>query len=188
MSGIAAKGGFSAPLRIAVYGPESTGKSSLAAWLAKHFDEPWALEYVRGFWEERGGRIVAADLDAIARGQIESEAAAAFRARRVMFADTELLTNVLWADLLFPGGCPPWVRREADARSRHYALYLFCDIDLPFEPDPQRCFPNDADRIKCRDLWLDTLERHDLPMIRLDGPWSARVARAEAAVNALLKG
>jgi NadR type nicotinamide-nucleotide adenylyltransferase len=177
-----------AALRIAIYGPESTGKSSLAAALAERFGEPWAPEYVRAFWNERGGRIVADDLDAIARGQIEAEAAAARRARRVMFADTELLTNVLWADLLFPGACPAWVRREAEARSRHYALYVFCDTDLPFEPDPQRCFPDEAGRSRCRHLWLDTLERHRLPALHLSGPWPTRLARAEAAVNRLLAG
>ncbi len=174
------------PLRIAIYGPESTGKSSLAAALAERFGEPWAPEYVRTFWEERKGRIVADDLDAIARGQIESEAAAAHRARRVVFADTELLTNVHWADLLFPGACPAWVRREAEARARHYALYVFCDTDLPFEPDPQRCFPDEAGRSRCRRLWLDTLRRLGLPTLHLSGPWPSRLERALAEVHRLV--
>lgn len=175
-----------APLRIALFGPESTGKSSLAERLAAHFGEPWAPEYVRGFWDAHAGRIVAGDLDAIARGQIAGEEAAAAKARRVMFSDTELLTNVLWADLLFPGHCPAWVRAEAEVRSRRFALYLLCDTDLAFEPDPQRCFPDEAGRERCRRLWLETLERRKLPFVRIHGDWAQREARAVEAVREVL--
>lgn len=171
--------------RIAVYGPESTGKTTLAQRLAAQFGEPWAPEYVRGFWEEHAGRITAPDLDAIARGQIASEEAAAARARRVVFCDTELLTNVLWADLLFPGQCPDWVRAEADRRCRRFALYLFCDTDLPFSPDPQRCFPDEAGRAMCRQRWRETIVSRGLPCVEIRGDWAQRLATAASAVHAL---
>ena len=54
--------------RVAIFGTESTGKSSLAAGLAAHFGEPWAAEYVREFWDARGGRIGGGDLEKIAGG------------------------------------------------------------------------------------------------------------------------
>lgn len=174
--------------RIAIFGAESTGKSTLARRLAAHFDEPFALEYVREFWDEHHGEIVAADLDAIARGQMAAEEAAAARARRVVFCDTELLTNVLWADLLFAGQCPAWVRTEADLRCRHYALYLLCDTDLPFEPDPQRCFPDPEGRAMCRRLWRETLTSRGLPMVDIRGGGAERERRAIAAVEAVLAG
>lgn len=176
------------PLRVALFGPESTGKTSLAAWLAAGFAEPWVPEYVRSFWDERGGRIEAEDLDAIARGQIATEEAAVRRARRIVFCDTELLTNVLWADLLFPGRCPAWVRAEAEARSRRYALYLFCEADLPFADDPQRCFPGEADRARCRALWWETLAARGLPVERIHGLETDRRRAAREAVAALLAG
>lgn len=174
------------PVRIAIFGAESTGKSSLAAALAAHFGEPWAPEYVRRFWDDHGGRIVAGDLAAIAHGQIAGEEEAAARARRAVFCDTELLTNVLWADLLFPGHCPEWVRTEAGARSRHYALYLLCDTDIPFAPDPQRCFPDEAGRAMCRRLWRETLTGRGLPFVEITGDWAERERRAIAAVTPLL--
>jgi NadR type nicotinamide-nucleotide adenylyltransferase len=175
------------PIRIALFGPESTGKSRLAERLALHFGEPWAPEFVRAFWDARAGRIVAADLAEIARGQIAAEEAAAARARRVMFSDTDLLTNVLWADLLFPGHCPAWVRAEADVRAKRYSLYLFCDTDLPFEPDPQRCFPDPAGRERGRRLWWETLEVRALPRRRIHGDWAQREAQAIAAVSGLIE-
>lgn len=173
-------------LRIALFGPESTGKSTLAEQVAAHFDEPWVPEYVREFWDVHEATIVAADLDAIARGQIAHEDAAAARARRAVFCDTELLTNVLWADLLFPGHCPPWVRAAAEERCRRFSLYLFCDTDLPWEPDPQRCFPDEAGRAMCRRLWLDTLTSRGLPHVRLSGDLESRRALAIAAVEDIL--
>lgn len=176
------------PLRVALFGPESTGKTSLASWLAAEFGEPWAPEYVRSFWDARGGRIEAEDLEVIARGQIEAEEAAARRARRIVFCDTELLTNVLWADLLFPGRCPPALRMEADRRCQAYALYLFCETDLPFEPDPQRCFPDEAGRARCRELWRAALDSRSLRHATISGAMNERRLQARQAVERLLSG
>jgi HTH-type transcriptional regulator, transcriptional repressor of NAD biosynthesis genes len=172
--------------RVALFGTESTGKSVLAAELAAHFAEPWSEEYVRQFWDEHQGRIVAADLDAIARGQIANEEAAAARARRVVFCDTDLLTNVLWADLLFPGHCPEWVREEAERRARGYSLYLLCDTDLPWAEDPQRSFPDPTDRERLRARWRRTLEERQLPFVDIIGAGPARLSRAVTAVEQLL--
>lgn len=173
--------------RIAVFGPESTGKTSLARRLAAHFGEPWSIEYVRRFWDEHNATITAADLDAIARGQIAGEDAAAAAARRVCFCDTELLTCVLWDDLLFPGACPPWAREAADRRARGFALFLLCATDVPFEPDPQRCFPDPAGRAMCMRLWRETLTSRGLPFVELHGgDFEARALQAIRAVESAL--
>ncbi|MEI6861121.1 MAG: AAA family ATPase [Verrucomicrobiota bacterium] len=177
---------FTAPLRFALFGPESTGKTTLAQTLAAHFGEPWSPEYVREFWDTHGGVISALDLDAIARGQLAGEDAAAAGARRGVFHDTELLTCMLWDDLLFPSACPPWVRAEADRRARGVTLWLLCDTDLPWSPDPQRCFPDAIGRAMCRKLWRNTLETRGLPFAEITGGWPERTARAIAAVGQAL--
>jgi NadR type nicotinamide-nucleotide adenylyltransferase len=168
--------------RIALFGTESTGKSSLAEALAAHFGEPWSREYVRQFWDEHAATIVAGDLAAIARGQIADEDAAAARATEFVFHDTELLTNVLWADLLFPGACPAWVRADAEARARRVTLYLLCGPDVPFAPDPQRVFTDEAARAKSAELWRETLIVRGLPFVEIRGDWAERKARAVSAV------
>ena len=176
-----------APLqRIVVFGTESTGKTTLAQKLAAHFGEPWAAEYVREYWDAHAGQITAEDLDAIARGQIANEAAAVARAQRVVFCDTELLTCTLWDDWLFPGACPPWVRAEAEVRARGYALWLLCDTDIPWAPDPQRSFPNPAERDRGRQLWRKTLEKRRLPFVDICGGWAERERTAIAAVERVL--
>jgi NadR type nicotinamide-nucleotide adenylyltransferase len=177
---------MSGVLRFAIFGTESTGKTRLAERLAEHFGEPWAPEFVREFWEQRAGRIVAADLEAIARGQIAAEEAAAARARRAVFCDTELLACTLWNDCLFPGACPPWVRIEAERRAKHYALYLLCDADVPFAADPQRCFPDAPARERARERWRAALVSRALPRVEIRGPWPERERTAIAAVERAL--
>lgn len=172
--------------RVVVFGTESTGKTTLAARLAERFGEPWAEEFVREFWELKAGKITAGDLGTIALGQMANEDRAAAAARRVTFCDTDLLTCTLWDDVLFPGACPPWVRAEAEERASGVALWLLCDTDVPFEPDPQRSFPEPADRARGRGLWREALERRGVPFVEISGDWAERERRAVAAVQKLL--
>jgi NadR type nicotinamide-nucleotide adenylyltransferase len=179
------------PLRVVLFGAESTGKSTLAERLAAGFGAPWSREYVREYWDAHAGVITAASLDAIARGQVAGEDAALERARadgvRVVLHDTDLLTCTIWDDLLFPGACPDWARDEAARRARATDLYLFCDTDLPWAPDPQRCFPDEAGRAMCRRVFLERLEATGARWARVWGEDCAtREARAKAAVELLL--
>ncbi|MEY2880080.1 MAG: hypothetical protein RLZZ15_2460 [Verrucomicrobiota bacterium] len=172
--------------RIAIFGTESTGKSTLAAALAARFDEPWSPEFVREFWELRGGKITAEDLGTIALGQMANEDHAAARARRVVFCDTELLTCTLWNDLQFPGACPAWVRAEAEERAREFSLWLLCDTDLPWAADPQRSFPDTASRENGRRLWREALEQRAFPLVEIRGTGAERERAAVAAVETML--
>jgi HTH-type transcriptional regulator, transcriptional repressor of NAD biosynthesis genes len=174
--------------RVALFGTESTGKTFLAERLAQYFDEPWSQEFVREFWEAQSGVIVASDLDAIARGQIANEEAAAADAQRVVFCDTDLLTCTLWNDLLFPGACPVWVRAEADQRAKNFALYLLCDTDVEFAADPQRCFPSVEARQHARHVWRDAVITRGLPFVEIRGDWTERERIAIKAVEALSSG
>ena len=173
--------------RIAVFGTESTGKSTLAQKLAAHCGEPWAPEFVREFWDLRSGKITAEDLGTIALGQMANEDHAVSRARRVVFCDTELLTCTLWNDWLFPGACPAWVRTEAEERARGYARWLLCDTDIPWAPDPQRCFSDAPNRERGRRLWREALASRGLPFVEIRGDWAERERTAIATVGEVLQ-
>ncbi len=181
-----AAGGAPAIRRVVIFGTESTGKTTLAQELAGHFDEPWSEEFVREFWDRRDGRITAADLGTIALGQMANEDDAARRARRVVFHDTDLLTCTLWDDALFPGQCPAWVRAEAELRAQGVALWLLCDTDLPFAPDPQRSWPDAAGRAEGRRRWRAALEQAGRPFVEIQGEGAQRTRRAIDAVTRLL--
>ncbi len=169
-------------MRIAIFGTESTGKTTLAQRLAAHFGAPWAPEFAREFWDAHEGKIEARDLGTIALGQMANEEHAARQATRVVFCDTELVTCTLWNDALFPGECPGWVREEAEARARGFALYLLCDTDVPFAADPQRCFPDEESRARARQRWRDALVSRGLPFAEIRGEWAERERAAIAAV------
>ncbi len=169
--------------RIAIYGPESTGKTQLAGKLAAHFGVPLVAEYARERWDQQGA-LVLEDMLPIAREQWRREDAAVAGATGLVICDTDALTTMLWSDLLY-GTCPDELRRGAEKRCRNYALYLLLDIDTPFAPDPQRCFPDPADREKCLRIWRGALERRSLPFKIIRGDWAAREAAAIAAVEAL---
>ena len=173
--------------RIVVFGPESTGKTTLARRLAEHLGEPWAEEFVREFWEIRGGVIVAEDLGTIALGQIANEDGAAAAAGRAFVCDTDLLTCVLWNEVLFPEKCPTWVREEAEVRVRTGGLFLFCDTDAAWTTDPRRCFPDEAGRAMCRRLWREALSNRGISCVELRGDRAEREAAAIRAVAEFLK-
>src|SRR5262245_55367622 len=129
--------------RVVISGPESTGKTTLARRLAEHFGSAWVPEYLRQYLESRPPRdppslVLFEELEAIARGQLAAEDAAARGGGRVLFCDTDLHSTKVYCDHYF-GSCPEWLARAA--RERPYDLHLLLRTDLPWERDPLRDRP-----------------------------------------------
>lgn len=169
--------------RVCVYGPESTGKSTLARALAAHFKTVHAAEYGRTFVDANGGRCSAPDIATIAHGHRASEEALARQANRVLFSDTDAITTTLWSDILF-GACPEWVRELAERR--RYDLYLLLNVDVPWVADPQRWLPEDREAQFLR--WKGELDRRGRSYVVIRGSWAERFEMARRAVDRLLDG
>ncbi len=127
-------------IRIAVTGPESTGKSQLSEALGIHFGAVVVPEYARSYLDVLARPYTREDVLAIARGQermihdaISSETA------EVVVADTELLVISIWLSHKY-GRSDPWV--EDALKRQPFDLYLLCDVDLPWEEDPLREHPH----------------------------------------------
>lgn len=180
---------MSGPRRVVLFGPESTGKTTLAARLARHYGTRWVPEALRAYVERRlptlppGAPLVAeSDLRAVVDAQVESEDALALEASRVLFCDTDPLQTAVYAQHYF-GRCPDWLRTLA--AERRYDLTLLLDVDVPWTSDPLRDRPDQ--RAELHALFLHTLAAHgQRPFVRLAGAWDAREAAAREAVDALL--
>jgi NadR type nicotinamide-nucleotide adenylyltransferase len=168
--------------RVVVFGPESCGKSTLAARLAAHYQTAVVPEYARTLLEAQGGRVERRDLERIARGQIASEEVLAEECQRLLICDTDPLTTHIWSEALY-GGCEPWLAEEA-AR-RRYDLHLLLDVDVPFVPDPVRYLPGQREAFfeRCR----AALESSGRPFVRVRGGWEQRFATAVDAIDRLLQ-
>ena len=169
--------------RVCVFGPESTGKSTLTRDLARHFDTVYAWEYARPLLDPQGGKCFAEDVPRIVRGQVATEEAMATQANRVLFCDTDVLTTTVWSDLLF-GDTPGWVRELAERRT--YDLYLLTDVDVPWVDDRQRFFSDDRVRRELFERFRGALTQRGRPHVVIRGDWPTRFAAACAAVRGLL--
>lgn len=167
--------------RVCIFGPESTGKSTLANDLAQHYSTKMVPEFARNYLERKGGEVRLEDIPLIARGQRACEEAIANQANRVMFCDTDMLTTALWSEVLF-GSCPQWVLDQANQRS--YDLYLLTGIDVPWVEDSVRYLPNERESFyaRCR----TALSSRGRAYIEINGSWDERFKIACAAVQELL--
>ncbi len=167
--------------RVCIMGPESTGKSVLAKRLADHYRTVYVSEYARGYIELKDNNVDPDDFSFIARGHMASEDALARQANRILVCDTDLITTIIWSDLL-KGHCPDWIREEADRRQYH--LYLVTDVDAPWVDDPQRFFPKERQAFleRCQ----QELESRGRSYVIIGGSWDDRFHHACRAVDALL--
>lgn len=166
------------PLRIAVVGPESTGKSTLSGQLAEYYRTVWVPEYARTYLDYLQRPYTPADVEGIARGQLAAEDEAAGRANGLLICDTNLTVIQIWFEHAY-GYCPDWIRRVN--RERPYALHLLTNIDIPWEPDPQREHPELREYLFHR--YRHLLVALPAPFCVISGDANERLRQAVAAIN-----
>lgn len=169
------------PRRVVLTGSESTGKTTLAADLARHYHALWVPEYVRTYAAWKRAPLDAGDVEPIALGQIAVQDAALMRAGRLLLLDTDLLSTAVFADHYYRN-CPLWIGQAVLARRAD--LYLLCDIDLPWAPDPRRDRPDNREEMQ--ELFREALGSRGFPVASIHGEWRERFREACAAIDAIL--
>jgi NadR type nicotinamide-nucleotide adenylyltransferase len=163
---------------ICLHGPESTGKSTMAPRLAKHFDGVCVAEFGRTYCERYGTDLTMADLVAIARGHDRKTMDAMAGGRFPVILDTDPLMSAVWADMMF-GKRHPWFNRWHNVAD----LYLLFDIDLPWEADGTRMFGDADARRRFFDLARNELERRAVRWELISGEGSRRYLNALDAIH-----
>ncbi|MFC7421391.1 AAA family ATPase [Iodobacter arcticus] len=162
-------------MKIAIVGPESCGKSTLAQDLSTALNAPWVAEYVREYFAQKGSNdYQLSDIIAIARGQLTAEAA---HNAPLLICDTTALVCKIWAEVRY-GHCPAAL--SALYRPQDYRLHLLTRPDLPWEPDPLRENPNDRDYLF--DLYKADLKASGANYVVVEGAREERLAMAMEAV------
>ena len=165
---------------VVITGAESTGKSTLAAALAKEFGAPLSLEFARAYAERVQRALDASDVEPIALGQRANEDAAITRAAGgVAVLDTDLRSTMLYAQHYYgQRQVPAWLRAAVEAR--RVALYLLCDDDVPWRPDPARDSPEARARVQRR--IAASVRSSGVPVVVLRGTPEERLAQARATL------
>lgn len=164
--------------RIVLTGPESTGKTTMAQQLAAHFHTNWVEEYGRDYFVMHGGIREIADLSRIAEGQVRLEEEALLKANKLLICDTDLIVTQVWSEIYFKD-CPQDVIDLS--YTRRYDLHLLMDIDIPWEDDGTREFPQLREwhfkRLK------EELDQRRLPYVIISGSFEERLQACIQAVN-----
>jgi NadR type nicotinamide-nucleotide adenylyltransferase len=174
--------------KVAVIGPESTGKSTLCEQLASHYQTAWLPEYAREYLAQHGSRYTYDDLLGIAKEQVASEerlihSVEANKTTPLLFIDTNLHVMKVWCEYVF-NRCHSWILDMI--AERQYDLYLLCDTDLPWVQDELREYPDLERRRELYHIYKDMMENQPAPWVNISGDYEQRLQKAVKAVDELL--
>ncbi len=169
--------------RVAVVGPESSGKTTLAESLARHFGTIFVPEASRAYYDVKGIVYEIADILPIARAQRTEEEARSGAASRLLVLDTDLLTITVWSHVLY-GACPK--EAEEMAAAQGVDLTILLRADLPWTYDPQRCHPELWQREDFFARLREGLVRLGRTFVIVGGEGPERFGSARREVEALL--
>ena len=169
--------------RVAITGPESTGKSWLAKHLADHYHTVWVPEYAREYLETNGPEYDYDDIVYFAKRQKEQEESLSNVATNLIFCDTEPVVTKIWSEVVF-NRCDEWILNEI--KNNPHDLYLLCYPDIKWEPDKLR--ENPDNRIELFELYVKEMEVNGLPYVVIRGQGKERLTYAFNAVNRMFNG
>lgn len=173
-------------LRVVLYGPESTGKTTLARQLAERFDTVWVPEYMRSYsqrkWDEEEKILEPADMLPLATGQIQLENQLAPQANEVLICDTNLMELVVYSRAYYNGWVDPLLLKHA--LKARYDLYILTYIDVPWIKDDLRDRPDHRESMFS--MFKEALDTNELPYQILRGNYAERLDRAEEMIVELL--
>jgi NadR type nicotinamide-nucleotide adenylyltransferase len=188
-------------IKVAVIGPESTGKSELCLELAEYYNTLWCPEFAREYLLLYGKKYTYDDLLKIAKRQIALEDEYVEKVRKsespkvgkdapddlktsgLLFIDTDMYVMKVWCEFVY-GKCHRYILEQI--AERKYDLYLLCNIDLPWMPDELREYPDFATRRKHYKMYKDILVNQQTPWFEISGNYEERLQNAVTAVNKFL--
>jgi NadR type nicotinamide-nucleotide adenylyltransferase len=174
-------------IKIVLFGPESTGKTTLSKQLARHYNSVWVREYAREYlqdkWNNERKTCEPKDLLPIAIGQMKLENELAQKTDSVLICDTDLLETKVYSEAYYSGTCNPIL--ETHALENFYDLYFLTYIDTPWEADDLRDKPKERERMF--NAFETALKTYNKPYVLLKGNKEERLKLAVRHIDKLLE-
>jgi nicotinamide riboside kinase/4'-phosphopantetheinyl transferase EntD len=166
-------------LRIVITGPESSGKTQLAAQLARRFRTLWTPEIAREYLGEHGAEYGPADVVRMAHLQAERAEEVAASSVQLTFEDTDVLTHRIWFREKYGRSNP-----EIESLPLKGDLYVLCAPDLAWTNDPLREHPKESDRQRHFEMYESELKSNNKIYVVVSGQGSARIMNALRTLEA----
>lgn len=153
--------------KICIYGPESTGKSTLTKDLAQHFKTEFVHEVARNILDSND--FTLDDILRIGHAQIKAVQEKTQTANKLLFCDTDTITTQIYAKHYLDTVPEELYILET---SVHYDLYCLLDIDVPWVADELRDLGDK--RIEMYQIFKENLEKRGIPYLHISGNWENR--------------
>ena len=174
-------------IKVVLFGPESSGKTTLSRELSKYYNTLWVEEFARKYlqkkWDNEKKICELSDIIPIAEGQIKLENEFSIKSSNLLFCDTDILETKIYSETYFNGFCDPVL--EKYAIENKYNLYILTDIDTPWVKDDLRDRPNNR-----KEMFLafkESLIKYNRPYIQVSGDLKTRMKIAITEIDKLLK-
>jgi NadR type nicotinamide-nucleotide adenylyltransferase len=174
-------------VKVVLFGPESSGKTTLSKLLARHYNTVWAPEYARDYlqnkWNNERKTCEISDMLPIAEGQMKLENKLAKKADRILICDTDLLETKVYSEEFYDGFVDPYL--EKAALQNTYDLYFLTYIDAPWKKDDLRDRPEQ--RLEMFNAFENALIKNHRPYVLLKGDKKDRLETAIREIDKILK-
>ncbi|WP_405293958.1 AAA family ATPase [Algibacter sp. Ld11] len=173
-------------IKVVLFGPESSGKTTLSRQLARYYNSIWVPEFARDYlqdkWNNERKTCEAEDLLPIAAGQMVLENRLALKTDSVLICDTDLLETKVYSEQCYKKTCDPLLKKFAIENT--YDLYFLTYIDTPWEADDLRDKPEE--RLEMFNAFQNELIINKRPYVLLKGDKKTRLATAIKHIDQLL--
>lgn len=173
--------------KVVLFGPESSGKTTLAKQLASYYKTQWVPEYMRLYleekWKKHQQKISYSDIIPIVKGQINLENKILKTANNLVFCDTNVLELKVYTSYYYENKIPKELDKIVNAYT--YDYYFLTGIDVPWEKDELRDRPYDRFTLFC--MFEECLKTQNIPYTLLEGDKETRLLTAIKTINSFIK-
>ncbi len=165
--------------KICLYGPESTGKSVMAKWLADSYQTEWVPEVAREF--VTSNEFSVEDIIKIGYAHAARIEEKTKSANKILFCDTDAITTQIYSRHYL--GVIPHELIELEKRITYDYYFLF-DIDVPWVADDMRDL---GDRRKeMFNIFKKELDDRKITYELVSGKWKERQDQITSFMNMII--